>query len=63
MVGEQDTQSTEFLDALQRMEDQAVTQRRDELTGKSREGALDSAEKAELRELLAARNKPRVVPD
>ena len=59
-VGEPELQRTEFFDALQRMEDQAVTQRRDELTGKSRDAVLDSAEKAELRELLAARSKPRV---
>jgi DNA primase len=59
-VGEPDIQRTEFFDALLRMEDQAITQRRDALTAKSREGTLDSAEKAELRELLAARGKPPV---
>jgi DNA primase len=58
-VGEPENQRAEFFDALQRMEDQAVTQRRDALTSKSREGSLDSAEKAELRELLAARHPPR----
>ncbi len=57
-VGEPESQRTEFFDALARMEDQAITQRRDALTAKSREGALDSAEKAELRELLAARVRP-----
>ena len=57
-VGELESQRTEFFDALARMEDQAVTQRRDALTAKSREGALDSAEKTELRELLAARTRP-----
>ena len=57
-VGELESQRTEFFDALARMEDQAVTQRRDALTAKSREGALDSAEKTELRELLAARARP-----
>ncbi len=62
-VGEPEMQRTEFFDALKRMEDQAVTQRRDALTSKSREGALDSAEKAELRELLAARHKPCVASD
>ncbi|WP_199100115.1 DNA primase [Dyella sp. ASV21] len=55
VVGEPEAQRAEFFDALKRMEQQAVIQRRDWLTAKSREGALDSAEKAELRELLAAR--------
>ena len=41
-------------------QNQAVTQLRDALTAKSREGALASAEKAELRELLAARVRPPV---
>jgi len=59
-VGELESQRTEFFDALARMEDQAITQRRDVLTAKSREGALDGAEKAELRELLAARARPPV---
>jgi DNA primase len=59
-VGEPESQSVEFFDALARMEDQAITQRRDALTAKSREGTLDSAEKAELRELLAARVRPPV---
>ncbi|HEY8586392.1 MAG TPA: DNA primase [Rhodanobacter sp.] len=57
-VGEPEIQRTEFFDALARMEDHAITQRRDALTAKSREGALSSAEKAELRELLAARARP-----
>ncbi len=59
-VGEPEIQQIEFFDALMRMEDQAITQRRDALTSKSREGALDSAEKAELRELLAARARPPI---
>lgn len=59
-VGEPEAQRSEFFDALARMEDQACTQRRDALTAKSREGRLDSAEKAELRELLAARARPPV---
>jgi DNA primase len=59
-VGEPEIQQIEFFDALTRMEDQVITQRRDALTSKSREGALDSAEKAELRELLAARARPPV---
>ncbi|MBQ4854937.1 DNA primase [Rhodanobacter sp. B2A1Ga4] len=61
-VGEPEAQRGEFFDALARMEDQAVTQRRDALTAKSRESTLDSAEKAELRELLAARVRPPVTP-
>ncbi|WP_266170978.1 DNA primase [Dyella subtropica] len=60
VVGEPAIQRIEFFDALQRMEQQAITQRRDMLTAKSREGTLDSAEKAELRELLAARVQPPV---
>ncbi len=61
-VGEPEAQRIEFFDALARMEDQAITQRRDALTAKSRDGKLDSAEKAELRELLAARARPPVTP-
>jgi DNA primase len=61
-VGEPEAQRVEFFDALARMEDQAITQRRDALTAKSRDGKLDSAEKAELRELLAARARPPVTP-
>jgi DNA primase len=57
-VGEPEAQRAEFFDALARMEQQAVIQRRDWLTAKSREGALEPAEKAELRELLAARAPP-----
>ncbi len=54
-AGEPELQRVEFFDALARMAQQAVDQRRDFLVAKSREGALDGAEKAELRELLAAR--------
>jgi DNA primase len=61
-VGEPEAQRAEFFDALARMDDQATTQRRDTLTAKSRTGTLDSAEKAELRELLAARVRPPVTP-
>jgi len=61
-VGEPEAQATEFFDALARMDDQATTQRRDTLLDKSRSGALDSAEKAELRELLAARVRPPAAP-
>ena len=62
MVGDPPMQRVEFLDALQRMDDQATTQRRAALTAKSREGGLDNAEKTELRELLAARTRPSVAP-
>jgi DNA primase len=62
VVGEVEAQAAEFFDALRRMEEEAVRQRRDALTAKSREGALDSAEKAELRELLAARVAPPTTP-
>ena len=55
VVGEPETQRIEFFDALLRMEKQAVDQRRDALVAKNREGSLTGAEKAELRELLAAR--------
>ena len=60
VVGEPETQRAEFFDALRRMEEQAVIQRRDWLTAKSREGTLNNAEKTELRELLAARSRPPV---
>jgi DNA primase len=55
VVGEPDDQRIEFFDALTKMEQQAITQRRDALVAKNREGALNDAEKTELRELLAAR--------
>lgn len=55
VVGEPETQREEFLDALARMDEQATTLRREALTARHREGTLTSAEKAELRELLAAR--------
>ncbi|MGN6281011.1 DNA primase [Frateuria sp.] len=55
VVGEPETQREEFLDALARMDEQATTLRREALTARHRDGTLTSAEKAELRELLAAR--------
>jgi DNA primase len=57
-VGEPEAQQVEFFEALARMEQQAVAQRRDALVAKSREGALSDADKAELRELLAAKRVP-----
>jgi DNA primase len=62
VVGEPETQRDEFLDALARMEEQADALRCDALTVKHREGTLSSAEKAELRELLAAR-RPTAAQD
>jgi len=62
-VGEPEAQQVEFFEALTRMEQQAVAQRRDALVAKSREGALSDAEKAELRELLAAKHVPAVAAE
>jgi DNA primase len=58
VVGEPEMQRIEFFDALLRMEQQAIVLRREALTAKHRQGTLDSAEKAELRELLALRVQP-----
>jgi DNA primase len=58
MAGDAQTQALEFHAALQRMQDQAVAQRRATLTSKGRSGVLDAAEKAEMRQLLAARVPP-----
>ncbi|MEW9571958.1 DNA primase [Rhodanobacter sp. Si-c] len=63
VVGEPEAQRTEFMDALLRMDEQAVALRRETLHAKMRSGPLDDAEKAELRELLAARARPAAVPD
>ncbi len=57
-VGDASIQAVEFHEALHRMCEQAAAQRRSELTGKSRSGELDAAEKLELRQLLAARAAP-----
>lgn len=54
VVGEPETQRIEFFDALTRMEQQATALRRVALQIKMSHGPLDNAEKAELRELLAA---------
>jgi len=61
-VGDASIQAVEFHEALQRMCDQASAQRRSELTGKSRSGELDAAEKLELRQLLAARANSHPAP-
>ncbi len=57
-AGDAETQAAEFHAALQRMQDQAVAQRRAALVSKSRSGVLDATEKAEMRQLLAARVPP-----
>ena len=57
-VGDADMQRVEFLGSLAQMQRQAMTQRREYLIGRSREGVLDDTEKAELRVLLAARSAP-----
>jgi DNA primase len=61
VVGDADMQRVEFLGSLDQMQRQAVTQRREYLIGRSREGVLDDTEKAELRVLLAARSAPTPV--
>ena len=63
VVGEPEAQRTEFMDALARMDEQAVALRREALHAKMRSGPLDDAEKAELRELLAARVRPVAAAD
>jgi DNA primase len=57
VVGASEAQRAEFFDALARMEQQAIDQRRELLIARRREGALDENEKSELRELLAARTR------
>jgi DNA primase len=61
VVGDAGMQRVEFLGSLDQMQRQAVTQRREYLIGRSREGVLDDTEKAELRVLLAARSAPAPV--
>lgn len=63
VVGEPEAQRTEFMEALLRMDEQAVALRRETLHAKMRNGPLADAEKAELRELLAARVRPAAAPD
>jgi DNA primase len=61
VVGDADMQRVEFLGSLDQMQRQAMTQRREYLIGRSREGVLNDTEKAELRVLLAARSAPAPV--
>ncbi|TAL87716.1 MAG: DNA primase [Rhodanobacter sp.] len=56
MVGEPETQRTEFLQALARMEHQALIQRRNLLSARRQQ--LSEEEKAELRMLLPLRETP-----
>lgn len=63
VVGEPEAQRIEFMEALARMDEQAVALRREALHAKMRSGPLDDAEKTELRELLAARVRPAATPD
>ncbi len=63
VVGEPETQRVEFMEALARMEEQTVALRREALHAKMRQGTLDEAEKAELRQLLAARVQPVATSD
>jgi len=49
-----------FLDAMVQLEDQTVQQRRDELNAKLAEFGLSTAEKDELRSLLASARNARV---
>jgi DNA primase len=63
VVGEPEAQRTEFMEALVRMDEQAVALRREALHAKMRSGPLDDAEKVELRELLAARVRPVAASD
>lgn len=58
VVGEPEAQRTEFMEALTRMDEQAVALRREALLAKMRSGPLADAEKTELRDLLAARVRP-----
>ena len=55
VIGDRDAQRKEFFDGLLHMEQRAIVQRREALTAQMRQGTLSSAEKAELRDLLAVR--------
>jgi DNA primase len=55
MPGEEAHWPEEFLDAMGQLDRQTLQQRMDELQAKQREGALDDADKVELRALLADR--------
>ena len=62
VVGDAETQRTEFFEALTRMEEQAITLRRAALHAKMSQGPLADDEKTELRALLAARVRAPVAP-
>jgi DNA primase len=55
LPGEEAHWREEFLDVMAQLDKQTLQQRVDELQAKQREGSLDDADKAELRELLLAR--------
>ncbi|TAL75889.1 MAG: DNA primase [Rhodanobacter sp.] len=63
VIGTPEAQRIEFLEALTRMDEQATALRREALLAKMRAAPLDDAEKAELRDLLAARVRPTATPD
>ena len=63
VVGEPEAQRTEFMEALARMDEQAVALRREALLTKMRSGPLSETEKTELRDLLAARVQPIAAPE
>ncbi|HET9819171.1 MAG TPA: DNA primase [Rhodanobacteraceae bacterium] len=56
--GEPETLRTEFLDALRKLAEQTTQQRLDALIRKQSEGALDDADKGELRALLSRKARP-----
>lgn len=60
LPGDEPAWRGEFLDALDRLAEQTRQQRVDELQAKQREGGLDAVDKAELRDLLTARARPRI---
>jgi DNA primase len=56
--GEPETLRTEFLDALRKLAEQTTQQRLDALIRKQSDGALDDADKTELRALLSRKARP-----
>ncbi|MDN5923405.1 MAG: DNA primase, partial [Xanthomonadales bacterium] len=53
-----DATHTEFVDALRQLQRQTLVQRIDHLIETQASRGLDNAEKAQLRELLAAKSQP-----
>ena len=56
--GEPEALRAEFVDAMRKLAEQTIQQRLDTLIRKQSEGGLDSAQKTELRELLARKARP-----